>query len=157
TNLTVLNRDFALLIALQPGVVDNPASAEVMTQGQNSTFNVQGGRTTSNNITIDGIPMDTTNQSARANFVSMDSVQTVRILSSNYQAEFGRKPGASIMAVSKGGSRKFHGTGYYYYRHEWMNANNFFNNRSGLPKARSRIQTPGFNISGPVYIPGLLN
>jgi hypothetical protein len=157
TNLTVLNRDFALLIALQPGVVDNASSAEVMTQGQNTTFNVAGGRTTSNNITTDGISMDTSNQTARANFVSMDSVQTVRILVSNYQAEFGRKPGASIMAVSKGGSQRFHGAGYYYYRHEWMNAGSFFNNRSGVPKSPSRIQTPGFNIGGPVYIPKLFN
>jgi hypothetical protein len=155
TNLTVMNRDFSLLISLLPGVVDNPSAAEVMTQGQNTTFNVQGGRTTSNNITIDGISNENTNAIARSAFVSMDSVQTVRILVSNFQAEFGRKPGASIMAVTKSGTGQFHGAAYEYYRHEWMSANAFFNNRSGLPKSPSRIQMPGFNVGGPVYLPRL--
>jgi hypothetical protein len=156
-NLTVMNRDFATLVALMPGVVDTPSAAEVMTQGQNSNFNVQGSRTTSNNVTIDGMSMGNSNQIAHSNFVSMDSVQTVRILVSNYQAEFGRKPGASIMAVTKSGSKQYHGVGYFYYRHEWMGSNDFFNNRSGLPKSPRRIQTPGFNFGGPVYIPRLLD
>ena len=153
----MLNRDFSLLIALQPGVVDNPSSAGVMTQGQNSTFNVNGGRTTGNNITLDGVSTSTTNETARASFASMDSIATVRVLTSNYQAEFGRKPGATIIAVTKGGTQQFHGAGYYYYRNEWMNANNYFNNRSHIAKPKSRVTTPGFNLGGPAYIPGLMD
>jgi hypothetical protein len=87
----------------------------------------------------------------------MDSIQAVRIVTSNYQAEFSRKPGVGIMAVTKGGTNAFHGAAYWYYRHEWMNANQFFNNRQGVLPTPRRVQTPGFDIGGPVYIPGKFN
>lgn len=156
-NLTVMNRDFAGLVALLPGVVDNPGTAEVQGFSDNATFNVQGGRTNSNSIMIDGASTENSNAGNPNNFVSMDSIQTVRIMVSNFQAEFGRKPGASIMAVSKGGSQRYRGAAYWYYRHEWMNANDFFNNRNGVRPTPRRVQTPGFNIGGPLYLPGKFN
>jgi hypothetical protein len=156
-NLTVMNRDFATLVALLPGVVDNPGTAEVQGFSDNASFNVQGGRSNSNSIMIDGASTENSNAGNPNNFVSMDSVQTVRIMVSNFQAEFGRKPGASIMAVSKGGAQRYHGAAYWYYRHEWMNANDFFNNRNGVKPTPRRVTTPGFNIGGPIYIPGKFN
>jgi hypothetical protein len=154
-NLTVMNRDFAALVSLLPGVVDNPGTAEVQGFSDNATFNVQGGRTNSNSILIDGASTENSNAGNPNNFVSMDSIQTVRIMVSTFQAEFGRKPGASIMAVSKGGSRQYHGAAYWHYRHEWMNANDFFNNRNGVAPTPRRVTTPGFNFGGPIPIPGI--
>ncbi len=151
-NLTVMNRDFAALVALLPGVVDNPGAAEVQGFSNGSSYNVSGNRSNGNSITIDGGSTENTNGGGGNNFVSMDAVQAVRIVTSVYQAEFGRKPGASIMAVTKSGSQKYHGAAYWYYRHEWMNANDFFNNRQGVAPTPRRVQTPGFNIGGPVSI-----
>ncbi|MBI4902545.1 MAG: carboxypeptidase regulatory-like domain-containing protein [Acidobacteria bacterium] len=151
-NLTVMNRDFAALVALLPGVVDNPGAAEVQGFSNGSSYNVSGNRSNGNSITIDGGSTENTNGGGGNNFVSMDAVQAVRIVTSVYQAEFGRKPGASIMAVTKSGSQKYHGAAYWYYRHEWMNANNFFNNRQGVRPTPRRVQTPGFNIGGPISI-----
>ena len=156
-DLTVLNRDFASLVALLPGVVDTPGTAEVQGFSGGASFNVNGGRSNGNSITIDGGSTENTNGGNGNNFVSLDSIATVRIVTSNYQPEFGRKPAASIMAVSKGGSQKYHGAAYWLYRHEWMNANQFFNNRQGLPQTPRRVQTPGFNIGGPIHLPGRLN
>ena len=156
-NLTVMNRDFAALVALLPGVVDNPGAAEVQGFSNGSSYNIAGNRSNGNSITIDGGSTENTNGGGGNNFVSMDAVQAVRIVTSVYQAEFGRKPGASIMAVTKSGSQKYHGAAYWYYRHEWMNANDFFNNRSGVAATPRRVQTPGFNIGGPLYIPGKFN
>jgi hypothetical protein len=156
-NLTVMSRDFAGLVALLPGVVDNPSTSEVQGFSGTASFNVSGNRSNGNSITIDGGSTENTNGNSGNNFVSMDSIQTVRIVTSNYQAEFGRKPAASIMAVTKNGTQEFHGAAYWYYRHEWMNANDFFNNRSGLGQTPRRVQTPGGNIGGPVYIPGKFN
>ncbi len=155
-NLTVINRDFSVLVALQPGVVDNPG-AEAQGFSGNATFNVLGGRTGANNITIDGVPSDNSNGVNTNTFISMDSVASVKILVSNFQAEFGRKPGAGIQAVTKSGSRKFHGLLYWYKRHEQFNANNFFNNRLGVPEAPYRYAVAGFNLGGPLYIPGVFN
>jgi len=156
-NLTVMSRDFAGLVALLPGVVDNPSTSEVQGFSGTASFNVSGNRSNGNSITIDGGSTENTNGNSGNNFVSMDSIQTVRIVTSNYQAEFGRKPAASIMAVTKNGTQQFHGAAYWYYRHEWMNANDFFNNRNDVAPTPRRVQTPGGNIGGPVYIPGKFN
>ncbi len=154
-DLTVINRDFATLVALMPGVVDSPGTAEVQGFSGGASFNINGMRSNGNNITIDGASTDNTNGGNGNNFVSLDSIQAVRIVTSNYQAEFGRKPAAAIMAITKGGSNQYHGSSYYYYRHEWMNANQFFNNRQGLPQTPRRVRTPGFTIGGPAFLPGL--
>src|SRR6266446_7295610 len=45
-----------------------------------------------------------------------------------------------------------HHGGHWYYRHEWMNANDFFNNRNGVAPTPRRVQTPGGNIGGPIYL-----
>jgi len=156
SNLTVINRDFASLVALQPGVVEQPG-AELQGYGANVTFNVQGSRSTGNNITIDGMPSQNWTGTLTNTFISMDSISTVRVLVSNFQAEFGRKPGAGIHAVTKSGTRDFHGVAYWYTRHEQFNANSFFNNRQSIPEAPYRYTTAGFNVGGPLYIPGLFN
>lgn len=59
--------------------------------------------------------------------------------------------------MTKGGTQAFHGTAYWYKRHEMFNANTFFNNRQSVPKSRYRYNTVGYNIGGPVYIPGKFN
>jgi hypothetical protein len=156
-DLTVINRDFSTLVALMPGVVDNPGTAEVQGFSGNASFNVNGGRSNGNSITIDGGSTENTNGGNGNNFVSLESVGAVRIVTSNYQAEFGRKPAASIMAITKSGGQQFHGNAYWYYRHEWMNANQFFNNLQGLPQTPRRVQTPGFTIGGPVFIRHVFN
>ena len=155
-NLTILNRDFANLIALQPGVVVNPGN-EVQGFGGSSSFNVNGARGTGNNITIDGASTDNTNGGAGNNNVSIDSVQTVEIKTSSFSAEFGRKPGAAIMAVTKSGGQNYHGALYFFKRHEGFNATDFFTNKAGLSKGPYRYSTVGANISGPLFIPRLFN
>jgi hypothetical protein len=156
-NLSVINRDFSALVALLPGVVANPRGQTVGFDG-NTTFNVQGNRNSSNNIMIDGVPSgDLGNSVSVTSFVSMDMVREVKILVSNFSSEFGRKPGASIQAVTKSGTQDFRGAAYWYKRHEMFNANNFFNHRQGLPEPRYRYTTAGYNIGGPVYIPGKFN
>src|SRR5260370_4798409 len=152
-----MNRDFATLVALMPGVVDNPGPAEIQGLSGGASFNVGGNRSNQNSIPLDGGSIENSNGGNGNNFVSMDSIQSVRIVTSNYQAEFGRKPGAGIMAITKGGGQRYHGAAYDYYRHEWMNANEFFNNRQILPKSPRRVESPGFNIGGPVYIPKLFH
>lgn len=59
--------------------------------------------------------------------------------------------------VTKSGGKQFHGGAYYYRRHEQSNATPFFNNLRGFPKPRYRFQTIGYNLGGPIYIPGKFN
>ena len=58
----------------------------------------------------------------------MDTIAEIRVLTTNYQAEYGRNRAAPSRVVTKGGSQEFHGTAYANKRHEMFNANTFFNN-----------------------------
>ena len=89
--------------------------------------------------------------------VAPDAVEEIKVLMNNYQAEYGRNGGATVNVITKSGTRDFHGSAYYYKRHEMFNANSFFNNRSGLAKSLYRFNTKGVAIGGPITIPKLFN
>ncbi|HJZ97381.1 MAG TPA: TonB-dependent receptor [Candidatus Solibacter sp.] len=153
-DLTVINRDFTSFAELQPGVVINQGVSVQTFSGGNS-FNVNGGRSTNNNIMIDGLPVLNTNQGNPNTTISLDNTQTIEVKTANFAAEFGRNNGFHIMAVSKQGSQKIHGATYYYDRNEAFNANNFFNNRSGTPQTPLRINYIGGSLGGPLRVPGI--
>jgi hypothetical protein len=87
----------------------------------------------------------------------MDAIAEVRVLLSNYEAEYGRKAGANVYLVSKSGTKDFHGLGSYFKRNEEFNADSFFNNQIGAPRPRYRYNTWTYNVGGPVYIPRVFN
>jgi hypothetical protein len=154
-NLLVRGRNVGDLAQLLPGVVLGNPQDEL---SSTSTFFVQGNRSTTNNIAFDGIPAtDMGNGSQLKLTVSQDAVAEVRILVSNYQAEYGRMAGSNIQVITKSGTRDFHGLASYFKRHEQFDSNNFFNNRDGLARSRNRYNTWTYNICGPVYIPGKFN
>jgi Carboxypeptidase regulatory-like domain len=154
-NLTIIGRDVKSLVSLVPGIVNftNPANPT-----NRFEFNALGNRNTTNNVTVDGTPITSTDFPAEHNMpVSQDAISEVKILVSNFQAEFGRLSGAGLALVIKSGTKDFHGLASYFKRHEQFNANNFFNNRDGSPKPRYRFNTWTWNLGGPVYIPRLFN
>jgi hypothetical protein len=110
-NLTIVSRDFSVLASLQPGVVYNGA-AETQSFSQSARYNVNGGRTTQNSITVDGIPIENSNVGSTNTFVSLDAIAEVKIQTSNFLAEFGRKPAGAIQAVTKSGTDSYHGGAY---------------------------------------------
>lgn len=154
-NLLLRGRNAKDLIGLLPGVVVPSESDDL---SSSSNFNVMGNRQTFNNISVDGVPAtDMGNGSMLKITVSQDAVSEVKILLSNYQAEYGRMAGSNIQIVTKSGTKDFHGLGSYFKRHEQFNANDFFNNQAGVPKPRYRFNTWSYNLGGPVYIPGAFN
>jgi len=154
-NIQIRGRNVMNLLSLMPGVV---APNEADSVARNWSGFVNGNRTDSNSLSIDGMGQ---NQIGAARnlllSVSQDSVSEVKILLSNYQAEFGRYSGANVQVLTKSGTRDFHGLGSYFRRHEQFNANSFFNNRLSIPRQRYRYHTWTFNIGGPVFIPKLFN
>ncbi len=145
-NLLVRGRNVADLAQLLPGVVVGNPQDEL---SSTSTLFVQGNRSTTNNIAIDGIPAtDMGNGSQLKLTVSQDAVAEVRILVSNYQAEFGRMAGSNVQIITKSGTKEFHGLASYFKRHEQFNANDFFNNTNGIGKPRYRYNTWSYNLGG---------
>ena len=154
-NLLISSRKVVDLVQTLPGVVNNDTSPQI---DRYFYFNVQGERQNTNNLAVDGMPVNNFGNGFNGIVgVSMDSVSEVKVLLTNYQAEYGRNAGANITMVSKSGARDFHGLVSYFKRHEQFNANNFFNNQQGLNKPRYRFNTWTYNIGGPVYVPKLFN
>ena len=155
SNLAVRDRNVMSLMSLLPGVVDLGTSEQF-----DSNWNVyaNGNRRNTNNVSLDGATLNAYgNQFNSVVNVSMDSVAEVKVLMSNYQAEYGRLSGANVHIVSKSGTRDLHGLVSYWKRHEQFNATPFFNNQQGLPRPRTRYNTWNYNAGGPVFIPGKFN
>ena len=154
-NLLIMGRNVADLVKLLPGVVDT-GSAEALSR--NINYNVMGNRDRTNNVAIDGVAtVENDSGTSQKITISQDAVAEVKILISNYQAEYGRTAGSNVQIVTKSGTTSFHGLASYFKRHEQFNANDFFDNRDGQPRPRYRYNTYNYNLGGPVFIPGKFN
>jgi hypothetical protein len=155
-NIEVNGRNPLDMAKLVPGVV---STANFSVGGVNGLANifVNGNRGTSNQLTINGIgDIDTGSNGSQNVTVSIDSMAEFKVLTGQYQAEYGRNAGAQIALVTKSGTSEFHGSGYIYHRHDDLNADTFINNVRGLPRTLYRYNDPGYTIGGPVFIPHLL-
>lgn len=154
-NIAVNGRSYLSLTRLAPGVVNNN-NYQVSGHAGLAGISANGARANQNNLTLDGIGnVDTGNNGDQLATVSLDAVEEFKILTSNYQAEYGRSSGAQISVVTKSGTNDFHGSGYLYHRHEGLNANNWINNRErpGVSRQFFRFNNVGYTIGGPVYLP----
>src|SRR5437667_2465351 len=147
--LLMLGRNVTSLVSLLPGIAQTTQSDTLTRDG--GGFSAQGSRTNTNNISVDGIQStDIDNGSSLKLHTSSDAVGEMTVLLSNYQAEYGSGSGAVVNVVTKSGTKEFHGLGSYFKKHEQFDANNFFNNRNGQPKPRTRTNTWTYSIGGPV-------
>lgn len=149
-NIPLKGRDYLGLVKLLPGVVD--------TQNRNapgwnnlSSVSINGGRTGTLNLTLDGVSsLDTGSMTGPYLAPSIDAVAEIKVLLTNYQAEYGRSSGGTINTVIKGGTADYHGGAYYFLRNEALNANEFFRNRDKLPRPQYRFHYPGYFLGGPI-------
>lgn len=153
--LPVYGRTVTSLISIAPGVVDPVGAPSRTLAGANATeFDVAGNRASANNFTVDGITLTAVGGAPNGTFgVSMEAISEVKVLISNYQAEYGRLAGSDVEMVTKSGTQTLHGMGMYYARNEALNANNFFNNLQGTRRPVNRFNAVTYNIGGPVYVP----
>jgi hypothetical protein len=129
-NIPINGRSYLSLTRLAPGVV-NTNDYKVAGHAGLAGISINGARNNQNNLTLDGVGnVDTGNNGDQLATVSIDAVSEFKILSSNYQAEYGRSSGAQISVVTKSGTNEFHGSGYLYHRHEGF-TNSWTNNREG--------------------------
>lgn len=157
-NLSLIGRSSLELLRVLPGVVA-PDQEDLQSIGFNTganatgSYNVNGLRGVSNNVSIDGSrTVDIGSNNGTIITANNDMVQEVEVKTSNYMAEYG-SAGVQISAVTKGGGRDFHGSLYDYVRDRRLQARDRSRSIAGLPRANSQFQYPGGNLSGPVTIP----
>ncbi len=131
-------RNIVQLVAMQPGVSSTLSSTlGVGLSGLTSVF-VNGNRSSQNNWMIDGADNnDVGSNLALINYVNVDAVSEVKILRSNYSAEFGRSGGAQVNVVTKSGTNAVHGSVFEFLRNDAFDARGPFNfidfNNDGKP------------------------
>ena len=161
-NLTLKGRDLFGYMRLVPGVVDTTASRDVTSHSAVSGFSINGS-SEAVNFTVDGITdLDTGSNGSNDFEPNMDSIQELRVLTSNYQAEFGRNSGGTITVVTKNGTQQFHGTAAWNHRHEEFNANTWADNHTvvngaATPRPDYRYNVETYSLGGPAYIPKVAN
>jgi hypothetical protein len=127
--------------------------------------NFNGSRNPENLITYDGAPATRTRSNGTSlGSADVDSTQEIQILTANYSAEYGRTSGAQIRILTKSGTQQFHGSAYEYLRNTALNANTWqrnSNTATGLSAtgftAPIHYNQFGYNLGGPIYIPGKFN
>ena len=133
------------LLATQPGVtLTNPDSTA------RGNYSIGGGRTDSVTYLLDGgLNNDLLSNEVVVN-PNPDAVAEFRVLESTYSAEYGRNAGGIVSIVSKSGSNQFHGTLFDYVRNTDFDANDFFSNQQGQPRAVLQRNQYGGTIGGPI-------
>jgi len=156
-NVAINGRNVLDYMKLIPGV-SGTFSGSVSGTGGIDGFNVNGTRANQHEFTIDGASnVDTGNNGGTHVTLNPDAIEEVKVLTSNYQAEFGKAAGGQVALVSKGGTNQWHGDGRFFHRHEGLNANEWFNKKTQLGQAKPHNDPPlyryndvGYQIGGPV-------
>ena len=145
-NLPIANRSFTALASLAPGVTGTSRIGDRASTGGSN-----------NNIMMDGVStMDTGNNGILLQ-MNVESIAEVKMLVSNYQAEYGRSSGLQISAVTKSGSNQFHGSAYMVMRRSKWNALSRTAMLNGDPKGKIDDKDLGYSIGGPIGRPGRQN
>src|SRR5499426_1180113 len=140
-------RDVTTLLKILPGVAYGGESETAGSGFGSGIPQIQGGRNTQNTFNVDGVRgNDLGSPNVFSSTVNFDAIGEVKVLLNGYQAEYASNSSANVNIITKSGTRNYHGTGYWYKRHEQFNANNFFNNRDKVSKPRYRFSTLGFTF-----------
>jgi len=156
--LELNGRNPIFLAQLQPGVRRGSSLADFGFGLSSGGFSINGSRSQDNLITFDGAPaIRTRSNGTSIGVADVDSTQEIQVLTSNYSAEYGRSSGGQIRIITKSGTRDFHGNFYEYFRHDALNANSWNRNTSAATGFVSpfRYNQYGYNLSGPVWFPGI--
>jgi hypothetical protein len=163
-NLPLSGRSLQPLISLTPGTVLTKSTfAE---QGQ---FSVNGQRANANYFLVDGVSANIgvaagagLGQSGAGelpglsvlggtnSLFSVDGLQEFKIQTSSYAPEFGRTPGAQVSISTRSGTNQFRGSVFEYFRHDALEANDWFANRMRLQNPRLRHHDFGGVLGGPL-------
>jgi hypothetical protein len=148
--LPINGRDYTVLARLAVGVVPPQPGARAPLM-----FSANGVRPAQNNYLLDGIDNNTSNVdflSGVAYIVKppVDAVDQIKILTSSFNAEYGRAGGAVLNTTLKSGTNQLHGSAWEFHRNDKLNANDFFANRAGIPKGKYLSNQYGLTAGGPL-------
>lgn len=129
-DLPINGRDYARFSLVTPGAI---ARSNFI-----ADIGFNGMHTSHNQFSIDGVDASRIDQPYMANGFergarlltgSLDTMEEVKVQTSNYNAEYGRSAGSAVAIVSKSGTNNYHGSVFHFFRNDFLDARNFFNTK----------------------------
>ncbi len=140
-----------LLAAQVPGV-----SSTSPDYGNPNNISLGGGRPDTNPIIVDGMNSTMGVNGTYGLVPTPDSTEELQVLTAPFSAQYGQTGGGAIITTTRGGTSKFHGSGFEYYNDQSLNALGFFSSPTA-PVPVTHFNYFGGSIGGPVLIPRLFN
>lgn len=157
--LATNGRNVTALAAIGLGVSNNLPSfsgVDALTSANGISFN--GTRTSHNIYMLDGGELnDRGCGGCFSSLPSTDALAEFRTLDSNFPPYYGLGSGGVILMVIKSGTRQYHGELYETNQNNAYDANNYFTKLAHQATPEFRLNIPGGNIGGPLYIPHVYN
>lgn len=130
------------------------ANSQTSGGGQNSTdrgvgFNINGQRASGTEILLDGMENTNLFDTSIALEIPQDAVQEFRVVTNNFDAQYGRASGGVVNVSTKSGTNIFHGSAWEYNRLSAYTANTYDNDAHGVPKGTYTRNQFGFTFGGP--------
>jgi outer membrane receptor protein involved in Fe transport len=120
------------------------------TTGRGVNFAINGQRESGTEVLLDGVENVDLFGAAFGEQIPIDAVQEFRVLTSNYDAQYGRASGGVVNLTTKSGSNALHGSTWEFNRLSSYTANTFANAVSGAPKGTYTRNQFGYAIGGPI-------
>lgn len=145
-------RNYQSLLNLVPGATPTQfQNAEIDTPGRSLRTWVNGTQPNSNTTRVDGAVSVNVWLPHHAGYIQpVETIETVNIATNNFDADTGMAGGAAQTVVTKSGTNEFHGSGFWFYNGDKLNANSFFNNANALARTPLNRQTFGGTLGGPI-------
>jgi len=143
------NRSALLFASLLPGVIPDPSTEST---ASDALF-VNGQDDNNNSFNIDGANNDDDVIGARAGGqtrTSIEAIQEFQVLTTQFDAEFGRSVGGVLNAVTKSGTNDFHGNLWWYRQNAALTKESFFQKVNDLEKPDTKYTNQGGNVGGPI-------
>jgi hypothetical protein len=137
-SLPLNGRSYTDLLALQPGVApETSGEYEPISPSGNlnaGSLSVSGQRETANGFMVNGGNVNEGVSQTTSIVPSLDSIEEFRILTNNFDAEYGNYSGGQVNAITKSGTNEFHGETFDFLRNDALDARNFFSDIRGAFK-----------------------
>jgi hypothetical protein len=148
TGLPLDGRNFYELSLLVPGAVP-PAPGSAGSVRGDFAFSVNGAREDANNFLLDGVYNVDPKLNTFGVRPSVEAIREFEMLTSTYDASFGRNPGAQVNVILNSGSNNFHGNAFEFHRNATLDARNFFAPATE-PKPKYIRNQFGGSLGGPI-------
>ena len=156
-NLPLNGRSYDLLLTLNPGIVNFTSQKTGGIGVSNSTtgnnFAVSGNRPQQNLFLLNGVEFTGAAENnmqpggPSQQLLGVEAVQEFNVLRDSYGAEYGKRPGAQVIIVTRSGTNQLHGSAYEFLRNNALDAPNYFDQGSAPPFQRNQF---GAALGGPL-------